>query len=69
MVENNWSDWAKFLVSLIAVGSSLAIEVELLRKEQLAQREQRFDDLVLLGVGHFIKRNADVEIGKWIAKL
>ena len=69
MAENNCPQWAKFLISLIAVGSSLAIEVELLREEQLAQREQRLSDLVLLGIGHFVKRNADVEIGKWIAKL
>jgi len=69
MAQDDGNKWPKFLISLIAVGSSLAIEAELVKEERLAQKEQRFGDLVLLGISHFVKRSADLEIGKWIANL
>jgi hypothetical protein len=69
MQENSGKKWGKFVLSLIAFVSSVTIEAELVQEEKLAEKEQRFGDLVLLGIGHSVKRNTDLALFKWIADL
>jgi|GEM_PF-2500882 len=69
MTENDDKQGTKFILSLVKTVPSIVIEDKLLEQEKLAQQEHRFEDLLLLGIGHVIKRSADLAIDNWIANL